>query len=176
MNALHMMYMVSHPLRISRYGAHTSLSSAERVEIIDTLTQSLGTALSILAPLKRGQQKLCNVSFLPLQDLFRKLVQENVDFTDFLVSGIRDLGGYAEVATLFSLNDTYESKCFADCLRGIYLGVHRLQATDTVFREYRERAFTNKDSASIRYFDQCIHRNTRFLASIKNHLIETESW
>jgi DNA-binding ferritin-like protein len=170
MNALHKMYMVSHPLRISRYGAHTSLSSAERVDIIDTLTQTLGIALGILAQLKRGQQHLRNVSFLPLHHLFRKLVQTNIEYAEFLASSITDLGGYTEVATLYSLNDHCESNCFADCLLNIHQRAYRLQDSVTLLSNYHEHAVANKDSASNRYFEKCIHHSTRFLALIKGDL------
>ena len=172
MNALHKMYMVSHPLRISRYGAHTSLSSAERVEIIDTMMQALGATLSILASLKQGQTQLRNVSFLPIQDLIQRLLLENIVYTEFLVSGIRDLGGYVDVATLMKVKDVYESKCFADCLSVINQDIHRLCAFDTVFSECRERALADKDRASTRYFDHCIRHNRRFLELIKQHLVE----
>ena len=170
MNALHKLYMVSHPMRISRYGAHTSLSSAERVEIMDTLLQILATTLSILAQLKRGQQKLRTVSFLPVKQLFSTLVQANVDYADFLVTGITDLGGHAEFAGLYSLNDTSESQCFADCLMAIGQSTDRLEATGTLLREYRESAVTNRDSASKRFFEECTRRNARFMILLKNHL------
>lgn len=176
MNALHKMYMVSHPLRLSRYGAHTSLSSPERVEIIDTMMQALGAALSILASLKQSQEQLRNVSFLPLQDLVRKLLRENIEYTDFLVSGIRDLGGYADVTTLSSLKDVPESRCFAECLLIINQEVLRLDATDRMFCEYRQCAFTHKDSASVRYFDHCIRHTASFLGLIRKHLVEGEAW
>ncbi|MCL6702852.1 hypothetical protein [Pseudomonas sp. T1.Ur] len=176
MNALHKMYIVSHPLRISRYGAHTSLSSAERVEIVDTMMQTLGATLSILVSLKQVQEHLRNISFLPIQDLIRRLLLENTEYTEFLVSGIRDLGGYADVAALLSMKDIHESKCFADCLLVIHQDLRLLCASDRMFREYRERALTDKDRASIRYFDHCIRHNTRFLVLIKQHLLESEAW
>ena len=175
MNALQKLYIVSHPLRISRYGAHTSLSTAERVEIIDALTQTLGTTLGMLAQLKRGQQKLRNVSFLPVQQLFQRLVRANADYADFLVSGITDLGGYTETATLYCLNDTREPQCFADCLTGIGQGKRRLRAVDALLRDYLEHAIANKDNASKRFFEECARRNARFLSVIEDNLPHEQS-
>lgn len=63
MNAPHKLYLVSHPPCVTRYGTHTSLSTAERVEIIDALTQTLSATLSILARLRHSQQTLHAVSF-----------------------------------------------------------------------------------------------------------------
>jgi hypothetical protein len=164
MNALQKLYIVSHPLRISRYGAHTSLSTAERVEVIDALTQTLGTTLGMLAQLKRGQQQLRNVSFLPVQQLFRRLVRANADYADFLASAITDLGGHIETAALYSLNDTREPQCFADCLTGIFQGKLRLRAVDALLRDCLERAIANKDNASKRFFEACARHNARFLS------------
>ncbi|NUU38767.1 hypothetical protein [Pseudomonas sp. C2B4] len=168
MNALQKLYIVSHPLRISRYGAHTSLSTAERVEIIDVLTDTLGTVLTLLAQLKRGQQTLRNVSFLPVQQLFHRLVRANTDYADFLVSGITDLGGYVETAALYHLNDTHEPQCFADCLTGICQCTRRLWAAEALLRDYRECAIANKDNASKRFFEECTRHNAHFIALIED--------
>ncbi|MDD0996931.1 hypothetical protein M5G20_13785 [Pseudomonas sp. TNT2022 ID1044] len=176
MNALQKLYIASHPLRISRYGAHTSLSISERVEIIDALTQTLSTTLGILAQLKRGQQKLQNVSFLPVQQLFRRLVRANADYAQFLASGIADLGGYAETAALYSLNDTHDPQCFADCLSGICQGTRRLRAVDVLLRDYCECAIANKDNASKRFFEECTRHNARFLALIEANLADGQPW
>lgn len=170
MNALQKLYIVSHPLRISRYGAHTSLSTAERVEVIDALTQTLGTTLGMLAQLKRGQQQLRNVSFLPVQQLFRRLVRANADYADFLASAITDLGGHIETAALYSLNDTREPQCFADCLTGICQGKLRLRAVDALLHDCLERAIANKDNASKRFFEACARHNARFLSVIGDNL------
>jgi hypothetical protein len=170
MNALQKLYIVSHPLRISRYGAHTSLSAAERVEIIDALTQTLSTTLGILAQLKRGQQALQNLSFLPVQQLFRRLVRANADYAEFLAKGITDLGGYMETAALYNLNDTRDPQCFADCLTGICQGTRRLRAADALLRDYCECAIANKDNASKRFFEECTRRNAGFLSLIEDSL------
>lgn len=176
MNALQKLYIVSHPLRISRYGAHTSLSIAERVEIIDALTQTLSTTLGILAQLKRGQQKLHNVSFLPVQQLFHRLVRANTDYAEFLVTGITDLGGFVESAALYSLNDTHEPQCFADCLTGICRGMRRLRAVDALLHDYRDCAIANKDTASKRFFEECTRRTARFLVLIEDSLSQEQPW
>jgi len=176
MNALQKLYIVSHPMRISRYGAHTSLSIAERVEIIDALTQTLSTTLGILAQLKRGQQKLHNVSFLPVQQLFHRLVRTNTDYAQFLVTGITDLGGYAESASLYALNDTHEAQCFADCLTGICQGTRRLRAFDALLRDYRECAIANKDNASKRFFEECTRHTAQFLLLIEDNLSHEQPW
>jgi len=176
MNALQKLYIASHPLRISRYGAHTSLSISERVEIIDALTQTLSTTLGILAHLKRGQQKLQNVSFLPVQQLFRRLVRANADYAEFLANGITDLGGYAETAALYSLNDTHDKQCFADCLSGICRGTRRLRAVDALLRDYCECAIANKDNASRRFFEECTRHNARFLSLIEANLADGQPW
>jgi hypothetical protein len=176
MNALQKLYIASHPLRISRYGAHTSLSISERVEIIDALTQTLSTTLGILAQLKRGQQKLQNVSFLPVQQLFRRLVRANADYAEFLANGITDLGGYAETAALYSLNDTHDTQCFADCLSGICRGTRRLRAVDALLRDYCECAIANKDNASKRFFEECTRHNARFLSLIEANLADEQPW
>jgi hypothetical protein len=170
MNALQKLYIVSHPLRISRYGAHTSLSIAERVEIIDILTDILSTALALLAQLKRGQQKLRNVSFLPVQQLFHRLVRANTAYADFLATGISDLGGYTETAALYSLNDTDEPSCFADCVQGIDQGTNRLRASDALLRDYCECAIANKDNASKRFFEECTRRNAHLISLIEDNL------
>ncbi|BCX69223.1 hypothetical protein [Pseudomonas izuensis] len=172
MNALQKLYIVSHPLRISRYGAHTSLSCAERVEIIDVLNDLLGTVLSILAQLKRGQQKLHNVSFLPVQQLFHRLVRANTGYADFLSTAITDLGGYADTATLYHLNDTGEGTCFADCLTGIDRGTRRLRAADALLRDYRDCAVANKDNASKRFFGECVRHNAHFILLIEDNLTQ----
>ncbi|MBM6447757.1 MULTISPECIES: hypothetical protein [Pseudomonas] len=171
MNALSKLHIVSHPLRISRYGAHTSLSAAERVEIIEALTDAMGTALSLLAQLERGRQTLRNVSFLPVQQLFNRLVRANADYADFLATGIGDLGGYTETYALYSLNDIREPQCFSDCLASIGQGTLRLRAVDALLRDYRESAVANKDSASKRFFEECTRRNGYFLALIENNLL-----
>lgn len=170
MNALQKLYIVSHPLRISRYGAHSSLSTAERVEIIDALTQTLGTTLGMLAQLKRGQQTLRNVSFLPVQQLFHRLVRTNSEYAEFLARGITDLGGHIETAALYRLNDTREPQCFADCLTGICQGKQRLRALDALLRDYLERAIANQDNASRRLFEECARHNARFLSVIEDNL------
>jgi hypothetical protein len=170
MNALQRLYIVSHPLRISRYGAHTSLSIAERVEIIDALRDMLGTALGILALIRRGQQKLHNVSFLPIQQLFHRLMRANTDYVDFLAIRITDLGGYAETAALYSLNDIRQPRCFADCVQGIHQGTRRLRAADILLRDYCECAIANKDNASKRLFAECTQRNEQFISLIENNL------
>ncbi|HEF4761477.1 TPA: hypothetical protein SAN82_003931 [Pseudomonas putida] len=176
MNALQKLYIVSHPLRISRYGAHTSLSTAERVEIIDVLTDALGTVMTLLAQLKRGQQKLQNVSFLPVQQLFNRLVRANTEYVDFLVSRITDLGGYAETAALYHLHDIREPQCFADCLTEIALGMRRLWAVEALLRDYRECAIAHKDNASKRFFDACTRHNAHFISLIEDNLANEQPW
>ncbi|MGY2340187.1 ferritin-like domain-containing protein [Pseudomonas sp. SDO5532_S415] len=176
MNALQTLYIVSHPLRISRYGAHTSLSTAERVEIIDALTDTLGTALSLHSQLKRGESKLRNVSFLPVQQLFQRLVRTNADYADFLVMSITDLGGYAEAAALYHFNEIREPQCFADCLTGIDHGTRRLRAADALLRDYRESALANKDYASKRLFEECVRHNAHFLTLLEDNLADEQPW
>jgi hypothetical protein len=175
MNALQRLHIVSHPMRISRYGAHTSLSIAERVEIIEALTGLLGSALTLLAQLKRGQQQLHNVSFLPVQQLFHRLVRASGGYTDFLAMAISDLGGYAETAALYQLNDVAEPVCFADCLSGICRSARRLQAADILLRDYQECATANKDNASRRLFEACTRHNARLLAMIEDNIPPDES-
>ncbi|VVP66237.1 hypothetical protein PS918_00325 [Pseudomonas fluorescens] len=170
MNAVQRLYLVSHPLRISRYGAHSSLSTAERVEIIDVLTQTLGTALNLQALLKGSQQTLHTVSFLPVQQLFHRLVRANADYTGFLVEAITDLGGHAQAEALYRLNEIQQPQCFAECLSGISRGARRLRAVDTLLRDYRECAAANKDTASKRFFEECTRHNARFLSLIEDHL------
>lgn len=170
MNALHRLHIARHPLRISRYGAHSSLSIAERVEIIDALSDTLGAAMSMLAQLQRAQQTLHNVSFLPVQQLFHRLVRANTGYGDFLATAITDLGGYAETAALYNLNEIREPQCFADCLAGIAKGARRLRAADALLRDYRECAVANKDNASRRFFEECTRQNGRFLSLIENNL------
>jgi hypothetical protein len=170
MNALHRLHIVRHPLRISRYGAHSSLSTAERVEIIEVLIDTLSTAISMLAQLKGAQQTLINVSFLPVQQLFHRLVRASTGYTDFLTTAIADLGGYTETIALHSLNDIGEPRCFADCLADISRGVRRLRAADSLLRDYRECAIANKDNASKRFFEDCTRHNARFLSLIENYL------
>ncbi|NUT78888.1 hypothetical protein HNO86_27985 [Pseudomonas sp. C1C7] len=175
MNALKGLYIVSHPLRISRYGAHTSLSTAERVEVIEALTDTLGTALTLLAQLKCGQQKLRNVSFLPVQQLFNRLVRANTLYVDFLASAIGDLGGHAETEALYQINDILEPACFADCMTGIARSARRLRAVDTLLRDYRECAIDRKDPASRRLFEDCTRHNAHFLTLIEDHLTHEQS-
>lgn len=174
MNALKRLYIVSHPLRISRYGAHTSLSTAERVEIIDALTETLSTALTLLAQLKRSQQKLHNVSFLPVQQLFQRLVRANTGYVDFLTTAITDLGGHAETEALSRLNDIPEPACFADCLTGVVRGARRLRALDALLRDYCECAIAQKDNASRRFFEECTRHTAHFLSLIEYHLIHEQ--
>jgi DNA-binding ferritin-like protein len=176
MNALQKLYIVSHPLRISRYGAHTSLSMSERIEIIDTLTQTLSTTLGILAQLKRGRQTLQNISFLPVQQLFHRLMRANTDYVDFLASRITDLGGYAETTALYNLIDCRDPRCFADCLSAIDQGSRRLRAVDALLRDYRESAAANKDNASKRLFEECLRHNTRFLSLIEHSLAHEQPY
>ncbi|MBC3209453.1 MULTISPECIES: hypothetical protein [Pseudomonas] len=170
MNATQTLYKVSHPLRISRYGAHTSLSTVERIEAIDALMQMLGTTLSIQAQLDYLEQTLRNVSFLPIRQLFRRLARTTADYAGFLATGIADLGGYAEPASLYRLNDVAQSLGFADCLIGIHDGMRRLRTADAVLREYQESADANKDSASKRFFEECLRRNAQLLWQINNNL------
>jgi DNA-binding ferritin-like protein len=176
MNALQKLYIASHPLRISRYGAHTSLSTAERVEIIEVLTDILSTALALLAQIKRGQQTLRNVSFLPVQQMFHRLVRANTDYADFLATGITDLGGYTEKAALYSLNDIQQPNCFADCLQDIDQRTNRLRAADALLRDYCECAIANKDSASKRFFEECTRRNAHFISLIEDNLSQGQPW
>ena len=176
MNALKRLYIVSHPLRISRYGAHTSLSTAERVEIIEALTDTLSTALTLLAQLKRSQQKLHNVSFLPVQQLFQRLVRANAGYVEFLTTAITDLGGHAENEALYRLNETAEPSCFADCITGIARGARRLRAVDALLRDYCECAIAHKDVASRRFFEQCTRHNAHFLSLIEYHLIHEQAF
>ncbi|WP_077049297.1 hypothetical protein [Pseudomonas sp. KK4] len=175
MNALQRLYIVSHPLRISRYGAHSSLSTAERVEIIDALTDLLGSALTLVAQLTRGQQLSHNVSFLPVQQLFHRLVRASSSYTDFLATAITDLGGYAETAALYQLIDVHEPACFADCLTGICRAARRLRAADALLRDYQECAIANKDNASRRLFEECARHNARFVALIEDNLSHEQS-
>lgn len=170
MNAPQTLYRISHPLRISRYGAHTSLSTAERIEVIDALTQMLGTTLSIQAQLECIGKKLHKVSFLPVQQLFRRLARANGNYAEFLVTAIADLGGYAEPAGLYRFNDVAQTQCFADCLTGIGRGARRLQAADALLRDYRECAIANKDHASKRLFEECVRRNVQLLSLLENNL------
>ena len=174
MNALKRLYIVSHPLRISRYGAHTSLSTAERIEIVEALSDTLSTALTLLAHLKRGQQKLRNVSFLPMQQLFHRLVRANGAYVEFLATAITDLGGHAPTEALSQLNDIPEPGCFADCLKGISRGVRRLRAADALLRDYCECAIAHKDNASRRLFEECTRHNAHFLSLIEYHLIHEQ--
>lgn len=175
MNALERLYIVSHPLRISRYGAHSSLSTAERVEIIDVLTDLLASALTLQAQLERGRQQLHNVSFLPMQQLFHRLVRASSSYTDFLATAVSDLGGYVDTAALYQLNDVPHPSCFADCLTGIGRGARRLRAADALLRDYRECAIANKDNASRRLFEACTRHNARFLALIEDNLPTDEA-
>ncbi|WJK06996.1 hypothetical protein [Pseudomonas fluorescens] len=170
MNAPHKLYLVSHSPCVSRYGTHTSLSTAERVEIIDALTQTLSATLSILARLKHSQQTLRTVSFLPVQTLLRRLLNANTRYADFLVTGITDLGGHAQRDALYRLNDAAEPLCFADCLEGIERALRTLRAADALFRDCRASVIANNDYASQQLFEACIRRNGYFLSLINNHL------
>lgn len=170
MNAPHTLYLVSHPPCVTRYGTHTSLSTAERVEIIDALTQTLGSTLSILARLKRSQQTLDTVSFLPVQTLVRRLLNANTRYADFLVTGITDLGGHAQRDALYRLNDAPDPLCFADCLKGIDRAIRRLRAADALFRDCRASAVANNDCASRQFFEACTRHNSYFLSLINQHL------
>ncbi|UDI95266.1 hypothetical protein [Pseudomonas sp. IAC-BECa141] len=170
MNAPHKLLLVSHPPCVSRYGTHTSLCTAERVEIIDALTQTLGATLNILARLKHSQQTLRTVSFLPVQTLLRRLLNANTRYADFLVTGITDLGGHAQRDALYRLNDAAEPLCFADCLKGIDRSIRRLGAADALFRDCRASAIANNDYASRQLFEACIRHNGYFLSLINNHL------
>ncbi|MBX8621723.1 hypothetical protein K4754_06745 [Pseudomonas glycinae] len=170
MNAPHKLYLVSHPPCITRYGTHTSLSTAERVEIIDALTQTLSATLSILARLRHSQQTMRTVSFLPVQTLFRRLLNANTRYADFLVTGITDLGGHAQRDALYDLNEAPEPLCFADCLKGIDRALSQLRAADALFRDCRASAIANNDCASRQLFEACTRHNSYFLSLINNHL------
>ncbi|MBV6826350.1 ferritin-like domain-containing protein [Pseudomonas sp. PD9R] len=172
MNALQKLYLVSHPMRISRYGAHTSLSTAERVEIVDVLREMLSTALSLLAQIRRGQQHLHTVSFLPIQQLFHRLVRANVAYADFLAARIADLGGHAEKTALYRLNDIREPRCFAESIQSICRATRRLRAANALLRDYCECAIANKDNASKRLFTECAQRNAQFIALIEDNLTQ----
>ncbi|MGE8066463.1 hypothetical protein [Pseudomonas sp. NPDC089569] len=176
MNARQTLYIVSHPLRISRYGAHTSLSAAERVEIVDALSDTLGTTLGMLAQFKRGQQKLRNISFLPVQQLFHCLVRANGVYAEFLATVIVDLGGHVETAALYSLHDIHEPQCLADCLAHICRGARRLRALDALLRDCRENAIDHKDNASRRLLDECIRHTARFTSLIEDNLPHEQPW
>ncbi|VVP97701.1 hypothetical protein PS925_01999 [Pseudomonas fluorescens] len=170
MNAPQTLYRISHPLRISRYGAHISLSTAARIDVIDALTQTLRTTVSIQAQLECIEKKLHNVSFRPVQQMFCRLARANANYTRFLVTGIADLGGYTQAEGLYSLSGATETQCFADCLADICRGMRQLQVADAMLREFRECAIANKDPASKRLFEECTRRNAQFLSLIKNNL------
>ena len=171
MNALEKLYIVNHPLRISRYGAHTSLSISERMDIIDALSDIFSTALAILAQLKQAKQKLHNVSYLPLQKLFYHLVRANADYVDFLARCITDLGGHAEMATLYGLNEVGDVEYFSDCIQRILQGARRLCAAEALLDDYRECAVDQKDNASKRLFEACSRQNTHFISVIHDGLL-----
>ncbi|MNP56548.1 hypothetical protein D3C76_1512830 [compost metagenome] len=105
-----------------------------------------------------------------MRQLFRRLARTTADYARFLTTGIADLGGYAEPASLYRFNGVAQSQCFADCLTGIHRGARRLQAAEAGLREYQEGAIANKDLASKRLFEECVRRNTQLLSLINNNL------
>lgn len=171
MNAFQKLYIVSDPLRISGYGAHTSLSTAERVEIIDALSDICNTGFKILAQLNQARLQLQNVSFLPVQQLFHRLVRANVDYVDFMILHITDLGGYAEVKTLHSFYDVRDTKYFPDCIQDIHLETNRLLAADALLRDCYERVVARRDNASERFFEACVLKNKHFISLIQDNLL-----
>lgn len=171
MNAYQKLCIVSHPLRISRYGAHTSLSTAERVEIIDALSEICNTGFKILAQLNQARLQLKNVSFLPVQQLFHRLVRANVDYVDFMILHIKDLGGYADVEMLHSLYDVRDTKCFPACIHDVHLETNRLFAADVFLRDCYECAVARRDNASERYFEACVLKNKHFTSLIQDNLL-----
>ncbi|MEZ1321072.1 hypothetical protein QIW46_06965 [Pseudomonas fluorescens] len=170
MNAPETIKKVSPPLRISRYGSHTSLSTAERIEVIDALTQMLGTTLGIQAHLDWLEQTLRNVSFLPVRELIRQLARTTADYAEFLITRIADLGGYAEPASLYLLNGATQSQCFADSLTNIYQCARRLQAADAGLRGQHQSAIANNDFSTKILFEECAKRNAKLLYRINKSL------
>ena len=171
MNALHTLYIVSHLLRVSRYGAHTSLSSAERVEIIDALSDTCTTGVKILTQLKQARQQMEHVSFLPVKQLLHRLVKANIDYVDFLILRITDLGGYAEAETLHRVYDVRDTKRFPECIQGIHLETERLFALDALLRDWYERAIAHRDTASEQFFKACVQQNKLFISLIEDNLL-----
>lgn len=170
MNAPQTLYQVSHSVHISRYGAHTSLTVVERIDVIEVLTQMLGNALSLQAQLDCLEPALRNISFLPVRQLFRRLAQATADYARFLAGRIADLGGYAEPANLYRLNEVAQRPCFAGCLSDINRHARRLQAADCDLRGYQQNAAANEDVASQQFFAACLRRNAQLLSLISSNL------
>jgi len=174
MNAQHKMPANSDAWRVSHYGAHTSLLTADRVEIVDLLQDTLCSALTILGQVKLGQLKLRNVSFIAVQQLFHRLSKANLDYIEFLTQRIDDLGGYSEstalMSALYSVNEQPESQRFALCIQIIHQGASQLCVHNVKLREYRDHAFGSKDHASTRFFEECMRHTARFASLIQDNL------
>ncbi len=161
MNALQKLYIASHPLRISRYGAHTSLSISERVEIIDALTQTLGTTLGILRS-SNGVSRNCRTSASCRCNSCSNAWCAPMPTTPNSWPVASPTWADTRTAALYSLNDTHDPQCFADCLsRDFQRERCRLRAVDALLRDYCECAIANKDNASKRFFEACTRHNAR---------------
>ncbi|SDS96513.1 hypothetical protein [Pseudomonas granadensis] len=171
MNAPQTLYQVSHSFRISRYGAHTSLSTVERIDVIEVLMQMSGTTLSLQAQLDCLRQMLRNVSFLPVRQLFQQLARTTADYARFLAISIVDLGGYVEPAGLYRFNEVAHSHRFADYLTEIKRSTSRLQAEVNGLRAHQQSAEAKNDLASKRLFEECARRHARLLRLISSHLL-----
>ncbi|WP_166363402.1 hypothetical protein [Pseudomonas akapageensis] len=164
----------SHTFRVSHYGAHTSLVRADRIEMVDLLQDHLSTALDMLAQVKLGQQRLRNVSFIAVQQLFHRIASANLDYVEFITLRIRDLGGFTEPAMLMSAlycdNETRKSQPFGACIQCIHQGASQLCALGARLGFYRDRAIGGKDGASIRFIEECVWRTVCFTSLIQDNL------
>ncbi|WP_322617581.1 hypothetical protein [Pseudomonas sp. BIC9C] len=174
MNPRQVPLAANHTFRVSHYGAHTSLFMADRIELVDLLQNHLSTALDILAQVKLGQQKLRNVSFISVQQLFHRIAGANLDYAEFITRRIRDLGGFSEPAALMSAlysdNDTQNSQRFGSCIQSIHQGASQLCALGARLSFYRDRAIGGKDDASTRFIEECSRRTARFTSLIQDNL------
>ncbi|MFH0020264.1 hypothetical protein ACFZAC_01500 [Pseudomonas fluorescens] len=170
MNAPQTLYQLRHSFRISRYGAHTSLSTAERIDVLEVLAQMSGTTQSLQAQFDYLKQMLRNVSFLPVRQLFQQLAGTTSDHARFLAISIVDLGGYVEPAGLYRFNEIAHSH-FADYLTEIKRSTSRLQAEVNGLRAHQQSAAANNDLASKRLFQECVRRHARLLHLISSRLL-----
>jgi DNA-binding ferritin-like protein len=146
---MHLSRQLSYP--VSRFGAHRSLATAERIELIELLNQQLLTTLDLLEQVKRVQWKLRDVSFIAVQRLFHRIAWTTTECAESIASRITELGGFTEravMSALYSDPQAHQGVGFGACIHNIHGYAQALSALAAQARDFMARAAVNGDHAS----------------------------
>lgn len=142
---------VSSDCRVSFYGAHTSLTSRERADLVNHLLLHLSGAEDLQANLEQAQWRLRSVTFTEIHSVFATIATSAKNYSEQLRLRIKDFGGVAPRSTSAGLPrqaGTDAGPSFPLCIENIGTHVSFLSTLAHHLSPFVERAHSGGDYAT----------------------------